>query len=333
MPSESPTVEPSYLPTLAPVTDAPSTVAPNSLAPNSLAPITIAPTYMEQTESPASSTSPSSGAILPPTSSSQQPTVITYSPSFTALPSSAPSSTDRAIGGTEDTSTTTLSSGGIAGIVLASAAILAAGLIVGRKRRREEEDPSLEFKGDLEMGGDDIAPSPTLDDANPSTDSPPDIVPLSPEPSMPHSPISPYSDKFIDDSNSDDDSSSSAGQSGWSSSQGLSSLNTASFDAGEEGSMLSGGRPAATGSALAAIGVASAVAFQAVKKNSPEMKVRVYREDESISSAEEVAEVSRKDLDAAIEGKFPDNKNIIGTFQHSSNGILLHLFMSSFISG
>ena len=180
---------------------------------------------------------------------------------------------------------------------------------MGRKRRREEEeDPSLEFKGDLEMGGDDNAPSPTLD-INPSTtDSPPDIVPLSPEPPIqPHSPISPYSDKFNnddDDSNFDDDSSSSAGQSGWSSSQGLSSLNTASFDAGEEGSLLSGGKPATTGSALAAIGVASAVAFQTVKKNSPEMKVRVYREDDSISSEEEVAEVSRKDLDAAIEGRF-----------------------------
>jgi hypothetical protein len=114
------------------------------------------------------------------------------------------------------------------------------------------------------------------------------------------------------DLDSDDDSSSSAGQSGWSSSQGLSSLNTASFDAGEDGSMLSGGATgrhvAAGGSALAAIGVASAVTYNTVKKSSPPQKMVKQRyaddDDGSISSEEGMAAaVSRKDLDAAIEGR------------------------------
>jgi hypothetical protein len=84
-------------------------------------------------------------------------------------------------------------------------------------------------------------------------------------------------------------------------------LNTASFDAGEDSSLLTEKSDGILmgGSALAAMGVASAVAFQAVKKNSPEMKLRVYNDDDdgSISSDEEMVAVSRKDLDAAIEGE------------------------------
>jgi hypothetical protein len=313
-PSEVPT---SSVPTASPVgiTEAPAVV-------------TTPPTYLERTDSPAvseatmSSTSPfvslapSNGAVTPPLISTK-PTVSTASPSSTDTLSIAPSMTNRAIvggGGTNETTTTTLSSGGIAGIVLASVAVIAAGIVISRKRTRDEdEDPSLEFKGDVEMGnspGPSPGPSPTNADLDSEQ---PQLIPPSPPRdtlqalSSPLSPAisSPYSPEKFDLESADD--SSSAGQSGWSSSQGLSSLNTASFDAGEDSSLLTEKSDGILmgGSALAAMGVASAVAFQAVKKNSPEMKLRVYNDDDdgSISSDEEMVAVSRKDLDAAIEGE------------------------------
>jgi hypothetical protein len=339
-PTEEPTANPSYVPTDSPVV-APS-VSPSFVPTAGKVVDTDAPTYMERTDSPVLSTdapfgssapnlspgpTPANGNVIPPTSSTGEPTVATFSPSFTNPPSMAPSMTDRAIGGgsEDNTTTTTLSSGGIAGIVIASVAVIAAGIIVSRKRTRNEEDPSLEFKGDkdLEMGdlgdGPDPGPSPTNADVD-STSSAPDIVPPSPDrlntlqlspPLSPAFAAGPYSPERLD-LDSDDDSSSSAGQSGWSSSQGLSSLNTASFDAGEDGSMLSGGaagRQMAGGSALAAIGVASAVTYNTVKKSSPPQKMVKQRygddndDDGSISSEEGMAAaVSRKDLDAAIEG-------------------------------
>jgi hypothetical protein len=193
-------------------------------------------------------------------------------------------------------------------------AVIAAGIVISRKRTRDEdEDPSLEFKGDVEMGnspGPSPGPSPTNADLDSEQ---PQLIPPSPPRdtlqalSSPLSPAisSPYSPEKFDLESADD--SSSAGQSGWSSSQGLSSLNTASFDAGEDSSLLTEKSDGILmgGSALAAMGVASAVAFQAVKKNSPEMKLRVYNDDDdgSISSDEEMVAVSRKDLDAAIEGE------------------------------
>lgn len=336
-PIESPTVQPTSIPTESPVliTDAP--VATYS-------PVTTAPTYLERSEAPVSTDSPigsdapfvstapspsSSGVIIPPTPSvSEEPTLATSSPFVTTQPSLAPSTTDRAIidggeGGT--TTTTTISSGGIAAIVLASAAVVAVGIVFTRKSRTyEEEDPSLEFKkGDLEMGdlggggdGPSPGPSPTNADAD-STSAAPDVIPITPEsqleslqamspPTSPALDRSPYSPQKVNLESSADDSSS-AGQSGWSSSQGLSSLNTASYDAAEDRSLPSEGleQPAFTpGSALAAIGVASAVTYQTVQKSSPQMKQRFYNEndDDSISSDEGLPAVSRKELDAAIEG-------------------------------
>ena len=208
--------------------------------------------------------------------------------------------------------------------MLASAAFVAVGIVFTRKSRTYEEDPSLEFKkGDLEMGdlggggdGPSPEPSPTNADAD-STSAAPDVVPVTPEsqleclqalspPTSPALDRSPYSPQRQNVESSADDSSS-AGQSGWSSSQGLSSLNTASYDAAEDRSLPAEGLEQPTfmaGSALAAIGVASAVTYQTVQKSSPPMKQRFYNEndDDSISSDEGLPAVSRKELDAAIEG-------------------------------
>eukprot|EP00804_Cyclotella_cryptica_P000051 CCRYP_013723-RB/>CCRYP_013723-RB protein AED:0.04 eAED:0.04 QI:1374/1/1/1/0.71/0.62/8/162/738 len=296
--------------------------------------------------SPNTSVSPTSTNIVPPSPAEPTPSPsFTSQPSNVPTPEQDLG----VVGGTgetdKNTKTETLSPGGIAGIVIASMAVVIAGLILSRKRRHDDDDPSLEVfddkkKGDedLEMGvtadlsGDGPSPRSTGDSAmgeagsvaiiTPSPSEAED-VPMTTEASLdaafegpsPVSPsvIAPYSpDRFRDmevESISNDDSSSSAGQSGWSSSQGLSSLNTASFDAGTDDGLLP--PPVSGASALAAIGAASAMTWGALSAKHddkrPLPKIYSNNDEDSISSVDEdgqngrLSTVTRKDLDAAIE--------------------------------
>ncbi|KAL7520504.1 hypothetical protein ACHAWX_005226 [Stephanocyclus meneghinianus] len=361
-PTGRPTAESSDVPTQPPTplpldNSTPSPMEASASVPTdspSAGESTNAPTYLEMTESPAASTSPSPNLSVSPTSINiipPSPAEPTSPPSFSYQPSNPPTPEGDLglIDGTEEpdknTKTEILSPGGIAGIVIASMVVVIAGLILTRKRRQDEEDPSLEVfddkkKGDedLEMGitsdlsGDGpsprsavdsavgeagsvaiITPSPSeAEDVTMTTEAPLDAAfegsaPVSPSAVPPYSP-----ERFRDievESISNDDSSSSAGQSGWSSSQGLSSLNTASFDAGTDDGLLP--PPVSGASALAAIGAASAITWGAISAKHddkrPVPKIYSNNDDDSISSVDEegqkgqLSTVTRKDLDAAIE--------------------------------
>ncbi|KAL7470298.1 hypothetical protein ACHAXS_010537 [Conticribra weissflogii] len=309
--------EPTISPTKAPSkaeTEPPVAVSPTTKQPTATTPIP-APTPQETTIAPTISLAPSNV------------------PSINAVVTSP----DESRGGDEETTSEGLSAGGIAGITLAAVFLAYAwlyGLATWKKHRwnPRPEDPSLEGiidkDGDLEAGTangtDKNGPSPSNEREETVAYEKNGAAPQSTSKAAALVSGGPYSPENLCDSpppeldaaSSSDDESSSAGASGWSTSDGLSSLNTApSYDASE------GVAPGTPGSMLAAIGVASAITTTAALagKSNPAKRSVDYDETGSISSARAMAsqavgvhsspsepsqsKVTRSDLDAAIEGE------------------------------
>jgi len=240
-------------------------------------PTTSAPTpvnsLIRMTESPTVSSKPSSSeaAVVPPTTDTDD--IITPP---TSSGGGNPDSVETPGGDDRETeeSSDTISAGGIAGIVIASAFVAySAAYVYAKKRRRDDvDDPDLRevrnkdlddleagvIEGDDGGGGGDNEPTqdkktglggetPPMLETTESYDASDYIPAEARSPSSTEVPLisgvppSPKRSKVGKETTSSYDDSSSAGESGWSSSAGLSSLNTASFDAGsmtDDGSFL-----------------------------------------------------------------------------------------------
>jgi len=262
-------------------------------------------------------------------------------PTSSQAPSNTPSiasgvtSPDESRGGDDETSSEGLSAGGIAAIALAAVFLAYAwfyGLATWKKHRwnPRPEDPSLEEivdkDRDLEAGDVNGTGGSAPSTSNEREETVTNVKNGVAQQLMPKAAAlvseGPYSPANLCDSpppeldavSSSNDESSSAGASGWSTSDGLSSLNTApSYDASE------GVAPGTPGSMLAAIGVAGAITTTAALagRNTPSKRNIDYDETGSISSARAMAsqalgvqsspsqpsqsKVTRSDLDAAIE--------------------------------
>ena len=337
VPSTWPSPIPTESPTNAPVVTVPDSIEPTYVERTKSPTVTTSAPFPIATKTPP----PSNEEVIPPTSSNTTLTVNpTMAPSITVRAiggeSTENSTTTLSSGGIAGIVLASVAVV-IAGIILTRKREREN----EEDPSLEFKSGDLEM-GDLCGAGEDGStpgPSPTNADAD-SSDASPDLIPHSPERQLKplqkfFSPFSspknshyspqkldldndsnnsptrsgqllgtlPYSPQTLDLNEDSDDSSSSAGQSGWSSSQGLSSLNTASFDAGEtsfdtgeDTSLLTVKSPAAlAGSALAAIGVASAMTYNIQKNSFSQTK------DGRLSAEEGTTEVNREDLDAAIE--------------------------------
>mmetsp|Transcript_29089 Transcript_29089/g.49609 ORF Transcript_29089/g.49609 Transcript_29089/m.49609 type:complete len:969 (+) Transcript_29089:313-3219(+) len=352
--TSAPVISPTSSPVIIPATKAPSitTQSPTTKLPTETRQPTLAPSRFVDVPTTLKPTSVEVPTTIKPT---VPPTPETPSPTFEYQPSMRPSSAGppNNPGKKPDNGDTTfepIAPGAVAGIVLACVGVALVGVLVtSRKRKRDsEEDPSLgdlsdSKDRDLEAGegkGSDDSPIGS-DGSHMSSLSPPEdggdmelanikyvpetgnYVPQTIEPSPPQDPTlipmvagipSPRSSRRHMDSNDD---SSSAGASGWSSSAGMSSLNTESLqDAPSFDTSIDDGF--STGSptkALATIAAASAV-VETTRVTQDDSEPVFIPLDGSQSTEDDVAsppispvgihstpqgEVSRADLDMAIE--------------------------------
>jgi len=335
----APTTTPTSSPVIIPVTKAPSlaTENPTTKLPTETGQPTLSPSIPTSIEVPTTS-------IKPTVPTTPSPTISLVQPSM--QPSTAGGDPNNP--GTKpdngDTTFDPIAPGAVAGIVMACVGVALVGVLVTRKRKRDsDDDPSLgdlsdSKDRDLEAGEGRLGPNDgpggrglpknngAFELANikyvPETGN---YVPQTIEPSPPSDPTlipmvagipsSPRSSRKHMDSNDD---SSSAGASGWSSSAGISSLNTgslheaSSFDTGIDDA-LSTGSPT-NKNALATIAAASAVVetTRVTQDDSEPVFIPLdgsqSTEDEDVSSPNSPVgihstpqgEVTRADLDMAI---------------------------------